>query len=166
MNSITSNRALSRPTPTYQAHQHQSYKHIQIISKDWKTSNVTAEKAREETPVFQNPSYTVLATSSAEGSTTVPDGINGPLGSSFADRARAAEIASRNERLGHELKEGEAPPTSGSASLSGYIKLKRNKNLKSTKTSELAEMNGMSLQNVTNFVHYSQLLIGSRFKPI
>ena len=155
MSSIASNRALNRPAPTYQTHQNQSYKHIQIISKERRTSNAAVKKVLEDTPVFKNPSYSVFAASSAEGA-TVPDGTNGTLGSSFADRARAAEIASQNERLCRELKEGEAPPTSGSASLSGYIKLKRNKNLKLTKNSEFADMNGMFLQN---WKVYSQVTI-------
>ena len=142
MNSIASNLALSRPAPAYQTHQNQSYKHIQIISKDRDISDVKVEKVLEDTPVFRNPSYSVSAASSAEG-VAAPDGINGSLGSSFADRARAAEIASQNERIGHELREGEAPPTSDSASLSGYIKLKRSKNLKPTKGFEFADMKSM-----------------------
>lgn len=165
MNSIASNRALSRPAPSYQAHQNQSYKHIQIISNERKSSEVAVENVLEDIPVFKNPSYSVFGTPSAEGA-TAPDGISGPLGSSFADRARAAEIASQNERLSHELREGEAPPSSGSASLSGYIKLKRNKNLKPTKSSEFAEMKGILLQDFTSCTHYFRSLTLSRIKRI
>ena len=110
---------------------------------------MTEETAPEDVPVFKNPSYSVSAASSADV-VTAPDSTSGPVGSSFAARARAAELASQNERLGHELKEGEAPPTSGSVSLSGYIKLKRSKSYKLSKSSDSADMKGWRLTKLIN----------------
>lgn len=107
---------------------------------------MTEKNAVEEVPVFKNPSYSASAASSANLG-AVFDSASGPVGSSFADRARAAELASQNERLDHELREGEATLASGSASSSGIIRLKRNKNNKFTKRFDSADMNSQLSKN-------------------
>ena len=126
----------------YKAQHNQQYSHIQIISKRQDGISNIPENHLEKTPI-SNPSYSLFAASSAKGDPAADAGT-GALGSSFAERAKAAELASQSEQLAHVLNENERPPTSESAALGGFIKLGRNKNSRCSKGFESNDLNGLA----------------------
>ncbi len=109
------------------------YSHIHVVPRHPQGDEYAEDDGGDEGdggPIFKSQSYQIHAATAAATSLSrldLNDSALASQGTSFADRARAAELASQAERLGHYLKDGEEPPSSGPVSLGGYIKFKRTK---------------------------------------